>query len=83
MDWELLQSGLGDSIDIGVVIVVLIAGLGVACLGPLLAMGSRVEIEDSGGHPLRSRLHTAEPIRATSRPLTPATMKFKTRTKSI
>ena len=82
MDWELLEFGLGDSIDMEIAIVVLVAGLGVACIGPLLAIGVRGKTEDEGGHPLRSRLYTAEPSRAAPRPLTPGNMKFKTRIKT-
>ena len=82
MDWELLQFGLGESVDIELAIVVLVAGLAVACIGPLLAMSSRAESDDGGGHPLRSRLHTIEPIRAAPQSLTPRNMKFKTRVKS-
>ena len=82
MDWELLQFGLGDTIDIELAIVVLVVGLAVACIGPLLAMGSCGKSDDGGGHPLRSKLYTAAPVRAAPRPLTPENMKFKTRTKS-
>jgi hypothetical protein len=32
MDWELLQFGLGDTIDIELAIVVLVVGLTVACI---------------------------------------------------
>ena len=82
MDWDLSQFGMGDSIDIEWAIVLLVATLGIACIGPLLAMGGRRGDEiDDGGHPLRSRLYTAEPIRPSPQPLTPGRMKFKTRRK--
>jgi len=82
MDWELLQFGLGDTVDIELAIIVMVVGLGVACIGPILAMGGRGEAGGDSGHPLRSRLHTAEPIAATQRPLTPGNMKFKTRVRT-
>lgn len=58
MDWELSQFGLGESIDNETAIIALIVVLGLACLGPLLAMGGRNRSGgDDGGHPLRSKLH--------------------------
>ena len=81
MDWDLLQNGLGETVDVGLVIVVMVVGLALACIGPLLAMGGRGQAADDGGHPLRSRLGTVEPI-AAARPLTPSRMKFKTPVKS-
>ncbi len=40
-DWGLSQFSLGDSIDTGTAIIVLLAVLGIVCIGPLLAMGGR------------------------------------------
>ncbi len=62
MDWALSQFGrLGDSIDTGTAIIVLLAVLGIVCIGPLLAMGGRSGADkDNGGHPLRSRPHSAK-----------------------
>ena len=82
MDWDLLQNGLGETVDVGLVIVVMVVGFALACVGPLLAMGGRGEAADDGGHPLRSRLGTAEPVAVAARPLTPSRMKFKTPVKS-
>ncbi len=60
-DWELSQFGLGESIDTETAIIVLLAVLGMACIGPLLAMGGRNGADkDEGGHPLRSKLYSAE-----------------------
>ncbi len=57
MDWGVSQFSLGDSIDTGTAIIVLLAVLGIVCIGPLLAMGGRSGADkDNGGHPLRSRL---------------------------
>ncbi len=83
MDWELSQFGLGDSIDTGTVIIMLLAVLGITLIGPLLAMGGRSGADkDSGGHPLRSRLHAAERHRPSPRPSNPGRMKYKTSVKS-
>ena len=82
MDWDLSQFGLGESIDTETAIIVLVASLGIACIGPLLAMGGRSgEEKDEGGHPLRSKLHAAEPIRPTPRQSPQGRMKYKTRVK--
>ncbi len=59
MDWELSQIGLGGSIDTETMIIALLAVLGFASLGPLLAMGGRsLADEEDGGHPLRTKLHS-------------------------
>ncbi len=82
MDWDLSQFGLGDSIDIETAIVVLVAGLGIACIGPVLAMGGRIgEDKDDGGHPLRTKLYSAVPIRPSPQQSTRGRMKYKTRVK--
>ena len=61
MDWELSRLGLGDSIDTETAIIMLLAVLGIACIGPLLAMGGRGGADkDDGGHPLRSKLYSTE-----------------------
>ena len=82
MDWDLSQFGLGESIDTETAIIVLVAGLGIACIGPLLAMGGRSgEEKDEGGHPLRSKLYSAEPIHPVPQQSPQGKMKFKTRVK--
>ena len=64
-------------------IIVMIAVLGLACLGPLLAMGGRNrENGDGGGHPLRSKLYFAEPERSPPQRPLHGGMKYKTREKS-
>jgi hypothetical protein len=61
MDWELSQFGLGDTIDTETAIIVMLAVLGLACIGPLLAMGGRNHADhDEGGHPLRTKLGSPE-----------------------
>ena len=82
MDWELLQFALPENVDLGMVIIVMVVGLAIACIGPLLAMGGRGETAEDGGHPLRSRLHAAAPVATAPTPPTPSSMKFKTRVKS-
>ncbi len=68
MDIELTLLGLGDSIDPETMAFALIAVLGLACLGPLLAMGGRnFADQDEGGHPLRSKLYSAKPNRSPPR----------------
>ncbi len=83
MEWDLSQFGLGESIDTETAIIVRVAGLGIACIGPLLAMGGRSgEDKDMGGHPLRSKLHSADPIRPSPQQPPRPGMKYKTRLKS-
>jgi hypothetical protein len=60
MDWELSQFGLGESIDNETAIIALVAVLGFAVLGPLLAMGGRNRSGNDGGHPLRSKLYSRD-----------------------
>ena len=61
MELDLSQFGFGDSIEPETMIIVMIAVLGLACLGPLLAMGGRNHADqDEGGHPLRTKLGSAE-----------------------
>ena len=68
MDWELSQIGLGESIDPETMIIALLVVLGLACLGPLLAMGGRSRSDDEdGGHPLRSKLHSRDRDRSARR----------------
>ena len=83
MDWDLSQFGMGESIDIETAIIVLVASLGIACIGPLLAMAGRSgDDKDMGGHPLRSRLHAAKPIRPSPPPPPRPAMKYETRLKT-
>ena len=83
MDWNLAQFGLGESLDTEVAIIVLVIGLGIASIGPLLAMGGRNgEAKNASGHPLRSKLYTVERIRPSSQPPVRPQMKYKTRIKS-
>ncbi len=83
MEWDLSQFGLGESIDTGTAIIVLLAVLGITCIGPLLAMGGRSGADkDNGGHPLRSRLLSAERDRSSPRQSIPGRMKYKTSVKS-
>ncbi len=83
MDWELSQFGLGDSMDTETAIILLLAVLGVACIGPLLAMGGRSGADkDDGGHPLRTKLYSAGRDRPSpEKPIT-GRMKYKTNIKS-
>ena len=82
MEWDLSQFGIGESIDTETAIIVLLAGLGIACIGPLLAMRGRSgEAKDEGGHPLRSKLHSAEPTGPTPQHSPQGRMKYKTRVK--
>ncbi len=82
MDWNLAQFGLGESLSTEVAIIVLVIGLGIASIGPLLAMGGRGEAKNNSGHPLRSKLYTVERISPSSQlPVRPQ-MKYKTRLKS-
>lgn len=83
MDWELSQFGLGDSIDPETAVVVLIVVLGLACLGPLLAMSGRrgADKGGDGGHPVRSRLHAAERDRPSPRKPNDGRAKHKTNVK--
>ena len=80
MELDLSQFGFGDSIEPETMIIVMIAVLGLACLGPLLAMGGRNrENGDDGGHPLRSKLYFAEPERVSPPQPLHGKMKYKTR----
>ena len=83
MELELSRFGFGDSIEPGTMIIIMIAVLGLACLGPLLAMGARKRAHgDDGGHPLRSKLYFAEPERPPPQRSLHSGMKYKTRVKS-
>ena len=83
MDWELSRFGLGDSIEPETAIIALIVVLGLACLGPLLAMGGRSGADkgDDGGHPVRSRLRAAERDRPSPRKSNDGRRKHKTNIK--
>ena len=82
MELELSRFGFGDSIEPETMIIIMIAVLGLACLGPLLAMGGRNRAHgDDGGHPLRSKLYFAEPEREPPRRPLDGKMKHKTRLK--
>ena len=61
MELELSTFGLGDSIDPETMVIALIVVLGLACIGPLLAIGGRNRPGgDDGGHPLRSKIYSPD-----------------------
>lgn len=83
MELELSTFGLGDSIDPETMIIALLVVLGLACLGPLLAIGGRNRAgADDGGHPLRSKLLSGEPNRRSPQPPAHGKSKSKTSLKS-
>ncbi len=61
MEFELSTFGFGDSIEPETMIIALLVVLGLACLGPLLAIGGRNRPgADGGGHPLRSKIYSPD-----------------------
>ena len=61
MEFELSTFGFGDSIEPETMIIAMLVVLGLACIGPLLAIGGRNRPgDDGGGHPLRSKIYSPD-----------------------